>query len=162
MLGFYSYDVGDIRILGRSLETLGLENARRLIAYVPQEPYLFETSIMENIRYGKLDASDEEVIEAAKQANANEFILKQKNGYDTVISNRGQSLSGGERQRVAIARAILKDAPIILFDEATSALDNESERLIQEAIAKLEENKTVTMIAHRKATIELADVEIMI
>ena len=144
------------------METLGLENARRLIAYVPQEPYLFETSIMENIRYGKLDASDEEVIEAAKQANANEFILKQKNGYDTVISNRGQSLSGGERQRVAIARAILKDAPIILFDEATSALDNESERLIQEAIAKLEENKTVTMIAHRKATIELADVEIMI
>lgn len=162
MLGFYSYDTGDIRILGRSLETLGLENARKLIAYVPQEPYLFETSIMENIRYGKLDASDEEVIEAAKQANANEFILMQKNGYNTVISNRGQSLSGGERQRVAIARAILKDAPIILFDEATSALDNESEQLIQEAIAKLKENKTVIMIAHRKATIELADIEIVI
>lgn len=162
MLGFYSYDTGDIRIFGRSLETLGLENARELIAYVPQEPYLFETSIMENIRYGKLDASDEEVIEAAKQANANEFILMQKNGYDTVISNRGQSLSGGERQRVAIARAILKDAPIILFDEATSALDNESERLIQEAVAKIKENKTVIMIAHRKTTIELADVEIVI
>ncbi len=162
MLGFYSYDTGDIRILGRSLETLGLENARKLIAYVPQEPYLFETSIMENIRYGKLDASDEEVIEAAKQANANEFILMQKNGYNTVISNRGQSLSGGERQRVAIARAILKDAPIILFDEATSALDNESGQLIQEAIAKLKENKTVIMIAHRKETIELADIEIVI
>ncbi len=162
MLGFYSYDTGDIRILGRSLETLGLENARKLIAYVPQEPYLFETSIMENIRYGKLDATDEEVIEAAKRANANEFILMQKNGYNTVISNRGQSLSGGERQRVAIARAILKDAPIILFDEATSALDNESEQLIQEAIAKLKENKTVIMIAHRKATIELADIEIVI
>lgn len=86
----------------------------------------------------------------------------QKNEYNTVISNRGQSLSGGERQRVAIARAILKDAPIILFDEATSALDNESERLIQEAIAKLKENKTVIMIAHRKATIDLADVEIVI
>ena len=162
MLGFYTYDAGDIRILGKSLETLGLENARRLIAYVPQEPYLFETSIMENIRYGKLDASDEEVIEAAKQANANEFILMQKNRYDTVISNGGQSLSGGERQRVAIARAIIKDTPIILFDEATSALDNESERLIQEAIAKLKENKTVIMIAHRKATIELADMEIVI
>ncbi len=162
MLGFYSYDTGDIRILGRSLETLGLENARKLIAYVPQEPYLFETSIMENIRYGKLGATDEEVIEAAKRANANEFILMQKNGYNTVISNRGQSLSGGERQRVAIARAILKDAPIILFDEATSALDNESEQLIQEAIAKLKENKTVIMIAHRKATIELADIEIAI
>ncbi|MCH5345170.1 MAG: ABC transporter ATP-binding protein [Acetatifactor sp.] len=160
MLGFYPYDAGAIKILGKSLETLGYENARKLIAYVPQEPYLFETSIMENIRYGKLDASDEEVIEAAKQANANEFILMQKNGYDTVISNRGQSLSGGERQRVAIARAILKDAPIILFDEATSALDNESERLIQETIVKLKENKTVIMIAHRKATIELADIEI--
>lgn len=162
ILGFYSYDIGDIRILGRSLETLGPENVRRLIAYVPQEPYLFETSIMENIRYGKLDASDEEVIEAAKQANANEFILMQKNGYDTVISNRGQSLSGGERQRVAIARAIIKDTPIILFDEATSALDNESERLIQEAIAKLKENKTVIMIAHRKATTELADLSVTV
>ena len=162
MLGFYSYDTGNIRILGKSLEILGLENARRLIAYVPQEPYLFETSIMENIRYGKLNASDEEVIEAAKQANANEFILTQKNGYNTVISNRGQSLSGGERQRVAIARAILKDAPIILFDEATSALDNESEQLINESIKKLKKNKTVIMIAHRKATIELADVEIVV
>ncbi len=163
MLGFYSYDAGNIKILGKSLEILGLENARKLIAYVPQEPYLFETSIMENIRYGKSDASDEEVMEAAKQANAHEFILIQKNGYHTVISNRGNSLSGGERQRVAIARAILKDAPIILFDEATSALDNLSEQLIQETIAKLKEkNKTIIMIAHRKATIELADVEIVV
>ncbi len=163
MLGFYSYDAGNIRILGKSLEVLGLENARKLIAYVPQEPYLFETSIMENIRYGKSDASDEEVVEAAKQANAHEFILMQKNGYHTVISNRGNSLSGGERQRVAIARAILKDAPIILFDEATSALDNLSEQLIQETIAKLKEkNKTIIMIAHRQATIELADVEIVV
>ncbi|MDE5931482.1 MAG: ABC transporter ATP-binding protein/permease [Lachnospiraceae bacterium] len=160
MLGFYPEYTGDIRILGNSLEMLGPENARKMIAYVPQEPYLFETSILENIRYGRLDATDEEVIEAAKRANANEFILMQKNGYHTVISNRGHSLSGGERQRVAIARAILKDAPIILFDEATSALDNESEQLIQEAIAKLKENKTAIMIAHRKATIESADVEI--
>lgn len=160
MLGFYPEYTGDIRILGNSLEMLGPENARKMIAYVPQEPYLFETSILENIRYGRLDATDEEVIEAAKRANADKFILMQKNGYHTVISNRGHSLSGGERQRVAIARAILKDAPIILFDEATSALDNESEQLIQEAIAKLKENKTVIMIAHRKATIESADVEI--
>lgn len=162
MLGFYSYNTGNIRILGRSLEILGLESARKLIAYVPQESYLFETSIMENIRYGKLNASDEEVMEAAKQANAHEFILMQKNGYHTVISNRGNSLSGGERQRIAIARAILKDAPIILFDEATSALDNSSEQLIQETITKLKANKTIIMIAHRKATIELADVEIVI
>ncbi|MDE7341081.1 MAG: ABC transporter ATP-binding protein/permease [Lachnospiraceae bacterium] len=160
MLGFYPDYTGDIRILGKSLEMLGLEKARKMIAYVPQEPYLFETSILENIRYGRADATDEEVMEAAKRANANEFILMQKNGYHTVISNRGHSLSGGERQRVAIARAILKDAPIILFDEATSALDNESEQLIQEAIGKLKENKTVIMIAHRKATIESADVEI--
>lgn len=162
ILGFYSCDTGNIRIFGKPLEMLGLENARKLIAYVPQEPYLFETSIMENIRYGRLDASDEEVVEAAKKANANEFILMQNNGYNTIISNGGQSLSGGERQRVAIARAILKEAPILLFDEATSALDNESEQLIQETIAKLKENKTVIMIAHRKATIELADVEIVI
>jgi len=162
MLGFYSYNTGNIRILGRPLEILGLESARKLIAYVPQESYLFETSIMENIRYGKLNASDEEVMEAAKQANAHEFILMQKNGYHTVISNRGNSLSGGERQRIAIARAILKDAPIILFDEATSALDNSSEQLIQETITKLKANKTIIMIAHRKATIELADVEIVI
>jgi len=158
MLGFYPYDAGEIRLFGKNIEELGYENARKLISYVPQEPYLFEVSIMENIRYGRPEASDEEVMEAAGYANAHEFILKQRDGYETIVSNRGQSLSGGERQRVAIARAILKNAPVILFDEATSALDNESERLIQEVIFKLKKNRTIIMIAHRKTTIEMADI----
>lgn len=160
LLGFYTYQSGDIRIFGESIRTLGLKNTRELIAYVPQEPYLFEVSIMENIRYGRLNASNEEVITAAKLANAHDFIIKQQNGYDTVVSNRGQSLSGGERQRIAIARAILRNAPIMLFDEATSALDNESEQAIQAAVAKLKNGRTIITIAHRTATIDLADIEI--
>lgn len=160
LLGFYPYDAGVIKLLGKDMKELGCVNARKLIAYVPQEPYLFEASVMENIRYGRLEASDEEVVEAARYANAHKFILKQRDGYGTIVTDRGRSLSGGERQRIAIARAILKKAPVILFDEATSALDNESERLIQEVISKLKEERTVIMIAHRKSTIELADVEI--
>lgn len=101
-----------------------------------------------------------EVIEAAKLANAHDFILKQQNGYDTLVSDRGQSLSGGERQRIAIARAILKDAPIMLFDEATSALDNESEKMIQQSIDKLKSGKTIIIIAHRAETIAAADMEL--
>lgn len=159
LLGFYPYASGDIKLFGVQVRKLGFERVRKMVAYVPQEPYLFEVSIMQNIRYGRNSASDEDVIKAAKQANAHEFIIMQKDGYQTVVSNRGESLSGGERQRIAIARAILTDAPVILMDEATSALDNESERLILEAVKKLKE-KTVIMIAHRKATIEAADVEI--
>lgn len=160
MLGFYPYKSGDIRFFGKSMKKLGIENVRKLISYVPQEPYLFEVSIMENIRYGRLSASDSEVIEAAKLANAHDFILKQQNGYDTLVSDRGQSLSGGERQRIAIARAILKDAPIMLFDEATSALDNESEKMIQQSIDKLKSGKTIIIIAHRAETIAAADMEL--
>lgn len=160
MLGFYPYKSGDIRFFGKSMKKLGTENVRKLISYVPQEPYLFEVSIMENIRYGRLWASDSEMIEAAKLANAHDFILKQQNGYDTLVSDRGQSLSGGERQRIAIARAILKDAPIMLFDEATSALDNESEKMIQQSIDKLKSGKTIIIIAHRAETIAAADMEL--
>lgn len=160
MLGFYPYKSGDIRFFGKSMKKLGIENVRKLISYVPQEPYLFEVSIMENIRYGRLSASDSEVIEAAKLANAHDFILKQQKGYDTLVSDRGQSLSGGERQRIAIARAILKDAPIMLFDEATSALDNESEKMIQQSIDKLKSGKTIIIIAHRAETIAAADMEL--
>lgn len=162
ILGLYRMDSGDIRLYGHSLKEIGISNARKFIAYVPQEPYLFEVSIIENIRYGRLDATDEEAIEAAIMANANAFIEAQSEGYNTIVSNRGLSLSGGERQRIAIARAILKKAPIMIFDEATSALDNESEKLILNSIEKLKKHKTVIMIAHRKATIDMADVEVVI
>lgn len=158
LLGFYTVENGDISVLGKSISELGVSNARKQIAYVPQEPYLYNVSIMDNIRYARENASDEEIMEAAKQAGAHEFILKLEKGYDTIIVNRGNSLSGGERQRIAIARAILKNTPIILMDEATSALDNKSEQIIADTISELKNKKTVIMIAHRQTTIQMADV----
>ena len=158
LLGFYPIESGDVFLYGRSVKELGLSKVRALIAYVPQEPYMYNVSIMENIRYARAGASEQEVIEAAKMANAHEFILRLENGYDTILVNRGNSLSGGERQRIAIARAILKDAPIILMDEATSALDNESEKMVADAINGLKSRKTVIMIAHRQTTIRMADI----
>ena len=157
LLGFYELQGGSINIFGQNICDIGIEAARRQIAYVPQIPYMYNMSIRENIRYGKPDASDEEIISAAKLANAHEFIMKSENGYDTVLNNRGNNLSGGQRQRIAIARAIIKDSPIILMDEATSALDNESEQLISAAVAGLKDRKTVIMIAHRVTTIQSAD-----
>ncbi len=157
LLGFYELQGGSINIFGQNMCDIGIEAARRQIAYVPQIPYMYNMSIRENIRYGKPDASDEEIISAAKLANAHEFIMKSENGYDTVLNNRGNNLSGGQRQRIAIARAIIKDSPIILMDEATSALDNESEQLISAAVAGLKDRKTVIMIAHRVTTIQSAD-----
>ena len=161
LLGFYPIEKGDIYIDGKSVSELGLKKVRDLIAYVPQEPYLYDVSILENIRYGKKDATFDEIVAAAKAANAHEFILKQPDGYDTHVGERGSKLSGGEKQRIAIARAILKNAPILLLDEATSALDNESEYLVQEAIGKLMENRTTLMIAHRPSTIATADTKIV-
>ncbi|SEW01481.1 ABC transporter ATP-binding protein [[Clostridium] fimetarium] len=158
LLEFYPIISGEISFFGRTFNELGLQRIRELIAYVPQDPYLFSVSIKENIRYGKLDATDEEITKAAKLANAHEFIMKQENGYDTVIKNRGLSLSGGERQRIAIARAIIKTSPIILMDEATSALDNSSEILIQQSIDNIKTGKTIITIAHRPSTINGADV----
>lgn len=160
LLGFYPLDKGNIYIEGIDMNVSGLKKIRDMIAYVPQEPYLFNMSIKENIRYGKIEATDEEIIAAAKIANAHEFILNQAEGYDTLVGERGNNLSGGERQRIAIARAILKNAPILLLDEATSALDNESEQLVQEALNRLMANRTTIMIAHRHSTIALADEEI--
>lgn len=157
LLGFYELQGGSINIFGQNICDIGIEAARRQIAYVPQIPYMYNMSIRENIRYGKPDASDEEIISAAKLANAHEFIMESENGYDTVLNNRGNNLSGGQRQRIAIARAIIKDSPIILMDEATSALDNESEQLISAAVAGLKDRKTVIMIAHRVTTIQSAD-----
>jgi len=158
LLGFYELQGGSISIFGRDSKELGGSESRKYVAYVPQSPYMFNESIMENIRYGNPNASDGEVIQAAKLANAHDFIVKLEKGYDTILNNRGNNLSGGERQRVAIARAILKNSPILLMDEATSALDNESEQLIVNAIAGLKNKKTVIMIAHRMTTIQNADI----
>ena len=160
LLGFYEPEEGRISIGGKSMQELGLKNLRDMIAYVPQEPYIYNVSIKENIAYGNVKATDDEIILAAKAANAHEFIEKQENGYDTIPGERGGKLSGGERQRIAIARAVLKNAPILLLDEATSALDNESERLVQEALDNLMKDRTTIMIAHRPSTIASADVSV--
>lgn len=157
LLSLYPVMGGDIFFAGESFRALTNKQIRSKIAYVPQEPYLFNYSVKENIRIGRTDASDEEIVEAAKMANAHEFILQLENGYDTSVGERGNRLSGGQRQRIAIARAILKNAPLLLMDEATSALDNESEQLVNDALKSMKNNKTVVMIAHRQSTIELAD-----
>ncbi len=157
LLGLYPLGDGDIRVNGRSMRESDLTDLRRQIAYVPQEPYLFQGSIAENIRMGRPDATEEEIREAAKQAHAHDFITEFPEGYDTMVGERGNNLSGGQRQRIAIARAILKDTSIILLDEATSALDNESEQAVNEALRNLQGQKTILMIAHRPSTIELAD-----
>lgn len=162
MLGFYPPKTGGFTLQGKSYEEQTLQQVRSQIGYVPQEPYLFEVSIAENIAFGRsdMDPKDvpmEDIIAAAKAANAHDFIMKLPQGYDTIPGERGNTLSGGEKQRIAIARAVLKDAPILLLDEATSALDNESERLVNEAIERLCENRTTIMIAHRASTIARAD-----
>lgn len=157
LLGLYPIKNGTICINGKDASEMTKKEWRQNIAYVPQEPYLFNGSIKENIRMGRLDATEDEIVEAARLANAHDFILKLENGYDTEAGERGSRLSGGQRQRIAIARAILKQAPIILMDEATSALDNESEQLVNDALKKLQRQMTIIMIAHRPSTIELAD-----
>ena len=122
-----------------------------------QDVYLFAGTILENIRYGKPDASREEVIQAAKNANAHDFIMSFPDGYDTDIGQRGVKLSGGQKQRLSIARVFLKNPPVLIFDEATSALDNESERVVQESLEKLAKNRTTFVIAHRLSTIRNAE-----
>lgn len=162
LLALYPMARGDILIGGISYHELSNYDIRKQIAYVPQEPYLFNMSVRENIRIGRLDATDEEVENAAKMAYAHDFIMKLANGYDTNAGERGNRLSGGQRQRIAIARAILKEAPIILLDEATSSLDNESEQLVNEALKQMRNKKTILMIAHRPSTIALADKKCLI
>lgn len=154
---FFDIQRGQILIDGQPITKVTQESLRNQIALVPQEAVLFHRSIMENIRYGRRDATDEEVIEAAKKARCHEFIIELAKGYNTLVGERGIKLSGGERQRVAIARAILKDAPILVLDEATSSLDSESESLIQEALDELMKNKTTIVIAHRLSTIMKMD-----
>ena len=157
LLRLYDVTGGKVLIDGQEIREITQESLRSNISYVPQEPILFHRSLKENIRYGKLDATDEEIIDAAKKAHCHEFISGFPYGYDTYVGERGVKLSGGERQRVAIARAILKNAPILILDEATSALDSESESLIQDALKVLMEGKTVIVIAHRLSTIMKMD-----
>ena len=144
-------------VCGRSPSSTPLEEVRKNIAYVPQDAYLFNCTVRENIAYGLDEASEQVIIDAAKVANAHDFIVNLPNGYDTMVGENGTTLSGGQRQRIAIARAVLKDAPILLLDEATSALDNESEKLVQEALERLMKNKATLVIAHRLSTIEGCD-----
>lgn len=157
LLRLYDIAGGSIEIDGQNIAAVTQESLRDSIAFVPQEPILFHRTLMENIRYGRREASDDEVIAAAKKAHCHEFISALPEGYQTFVGERGVKLSGGERQRVAIARAILKSAPILLLDEATSSLDSESEALIQEALQNLMEGKTVIVIAHRLSTIMKMD-----
>ncbi|MCC6454287.1 MAG: ABC transporter ATP-binding protein [Caldilineaceae bacterium] len=157
LLGIYRPTAGQILIDGVDLQSCDLASWRRLIGVVDQEPLIFSSSIAENIRFGKTDASDEEVIAAARTAHADLFIQELPQGYATEVGDRGHRLSGGQRQRIAIARAIIHDPALLLFDEATSALDSQSERLIQESLEELRKTRTVVAIAHRLSTIAKAD-----
>ena len=157
ILRFYDVTSGEIAIDGQNIAHVTQDSLRDATALVPQEPILFHRSLMDNIRYGRQNATDEEVMEAEKKAHCHEFITWLPEGYSTLVGERGVKLSGGERQRVAIARAILKNAPILILDEATSSLDSESEHLIQDALKVLMEGKTVIVIAHRLSTIMKMD-----
>lgn len=153
---FYDVSSGKILLDGTDIRKIKLKDLRRQIGIVQQDVYLFAGTIMENIRYGKPDATDEEVIRAAKAANAHDFIMEMPADYDTDIGQRGVKLSGGQKQRLSIARAFLKNPPILIFDEATSALDNESEKVVQESLEKLAKDRTTFVIAHRLSTIRNA------
>ena len=158
LLGLYPASDGKIYVNNKPISSYPLEELRDLMAYVPQDAYLFDGTIEENIRYGRPEASPEQVTAAARSAHAHEFILEQPDGYQTLVGERGARLSGGQRQRIAIARALLKDAPILLLDEATSALDSESEAIVQKALEVLMAGRTTIAIAHRLSTIQDADV----
>jgi len=157
MLRLFDTNRGEILIDSQNIAKVTQNSLRESISLIPQDPMLFHRSLMDNIRYGRLEASDEEVIEAAKKANAHEFILQTEEGYNSLVGERGVKLSGGQRQRIAIARAILKDAHILVMDEATSSLDSVTERKIQQALDRLMENKTVAIVAHRLSTISHMD-----
>ncbi len=157
ILRLYDVDAGAIYIDGQDLRSVTQDSLRGAIAMIPQDPSLFHRSLMENIRYGRIDASDDEVIAAAKQAHAHEFIVQLPQGYHALVGERGIKLSGGQRQRIAIARAILKDARILVLDEATSQLDSVTEHLIQESLWQLMQQKTTIVIAHRLSTLSRMD-----
>ncbi len=158
LLGCYPVKEGWIEVAAKPVNAYKLAELRDLFAYVPQDAYLFSGSILDNIRYGKPGATDEEVIAAARAAFAHDFVTEFPDGYQTMVGERGARLSGGQRQRIAIARALLKDAPILLLDEATSALDTESEQIVQKALEVLMKGRTTLVVAHRFSTIVHADI----
>jgi ABC-type multidrug transport system fused ATPase/permease subunit len=157
LLRRFELDGGSITIDAQNIRDVTLDSLRHAVAFVPQSTSLFHRSIIENIRYGRLDASDEEVAEAAGLAQANSFIRELPDGYNTKVGERGVLLSGGQRQRISVARALLRDAPILLLDEATSALDSVSEAAIQNALVDLMKDKTVIAVAHRLSTLRSMD-----
>lgn len=163
LMRFYDVNSGSIIIDGVDIKKLDQTWLRkRVIGLINQEPVLFAMSILENIRYGKPEATDIEVIEAAKIANADSFITSFPNGYNTIVGERGVTVSGGQKQRIAIARAILKNPAILILDEATSALDTESEMHVQSALESVTKGKTVLVIAHRLSTVKNADVIVVL
>ena len=157
ILDFYNTTKGSVLIDDVDLKEFNLHNIRKQIGIVPQDTFLFGGTISENIAYGKIDSTKEEIVEAAKQANADEFINSFEDGYNTLVGERGIQLSGGQRQRIAIARTILKNPAILILDEATSSLDSKSESMVQNALEKLMKNRTTIVIAHRLSTIKSAD-----
>ncbi|KAI7815321.1 ABC subfamily B member, partial [Rhyzopertha dominica] len=160
---FYDVNGGSITIDGHDIRDLDPSWLRqRVLGFISQEPLLFATTVLENIRYGKPDASDEEVRAAAQLANADEFISKFPDGYETVVGERGVTLSGGQKQRIAIARALLKNPVILILDEATSALDTESEKIVQAALDRARKGRTAVVIAHRLSTVQNADLIVVL
>ncbi len=153
---FYEVNEGEIFLDGHNIQQIRLHSLRQNIGIVQQDVYLFAGTVADNIRYGKMDASEAEIVAAAKKANAHDFIMALPNGYDTDIGQRGVKLSGGQKQRLSIARVFLKNPPILIFDEATSALDNESEKAIQASLEALAHNRTTIVIAHRLSTVRNA------
>lgn len=157
LLRFYDVQSGCIRLDGHDLRDLRVKDLRRAIGFVSQDVYLFHGTVRENIAYGSFDASDEQIVNAAKIAEAHDFVMGLPNGYDTIVGERGQKLSGGQRQRISIARAVLKDPPVLVLDEATSSVDNETEALIQRSLEKIAVGRTTIVIAHRLSTVRNAD-----
>jgi ATP-binding cassette subfamily C protein CydCD len=157
LMRFWDPTDGRIVLAGHDLRDYGLDELRQRMALVAQDTYLFNTTVRDNLRIGRPQATEAELIDAAREANAHEFIARLPDGYDTMIGERGVQLSGGQRQRLSIARAILKDAPILILDEATSHLDSENERLVHQALKRLMAGRTTLMIAHRLSTVREAD-----
>src|SRR5262249_391869 len=162
LLRFWDPEQGRILLGGHDLRQGQLDSLRRQRAWVSQDTYLFNTTVRDNLRLGRLEATDAELQQTPRQANAHEFIMCRPDGYDTRIGERGVQLSGGQRQRLAIARAILKDAPILLLDEATSHLDSENERLVHEALKRLMAGRTTLLIAHRLSTVRDANLIVVL
>jgi ATP-binding cassette subfamily B protein len=162
LLRFYDRDAGSLRIDGLDVDRWSLEQLRARIALVPQDAVIFSADALENIRYGRPDATEEQVVAAARAAQADGFLRQLPQGYRTFLGERGVRLSGGQRQRIAIARAILKDAPLLLLDEATSALDTESERLVQQALETAMRGRTTIVVAHRLSTVQRADLIVVL